>query len=207
MEKIMKANIIKRSLLALAGTAVLATAMPAVAQTDPFVGSIHLVGFNFPPRGFADADGQILSIASNSTLFSLFGTMYGGDGRSTFALPDMRGRSAIHAGTGSGLPTYTQGQRGGTETQTLGINNMPSHSHGVAIQATAAEGDTDDPIGTVWAKVDRTDLYSTSAPDVSMAAGTITEQAVGNGQSFSIRDPYIVLRYVVALVGTFPSRN
>jgi microcystin-dependent protein len=202
----MKASIIKRSLLALAGTAVLVTAMPAVTQ-EAYLGEIKLVGFNFPHRGFANADGQILAISTNTALFALFGTMYGGDGRTSFALPDLRGRSAIHVGTGPGLSSFSQGARGGLETVTLAISNMPSHTHGVAIQATGAEGDTDDPTDTAWAIVDRTDLYSTSVPNVDMAAGVVTEQAVGGGTSFNIRDPYLVLRYVVATVGLFPSRN
>ena len=202
----MRSSKLKGALLAVAGSAVLATAVPAVSQ-EPFLGEIRLVGFNFAPRGFANADGQELFISSNSALFALFGTMYGGDGRSVFNLPDLRGRAAIHAGQGPGLADYRQGQKGGRETVTLTVLNLPSHSHNVQIRATDAEGDTDDPTGNVWASVDRSDYYSTQAPNVTMSTDAVTQQNVGNGQAFNIRGPYLTMRYVVALTGIFPSRN
>ena len=202
----MKTKLFKKTLLALAGSAMLASAMPAVSQED-FLGEISLVGFTFPPRGYANADGQTLSIASNTALFALYGTIYGGDGRSTFKLPDLRGRSVIHVGQGPGLSNYQQGSIGGRENVTLTIGNMPSHNHGVAVHANNGRADSDDPAGNTWSVLSRTDIYSTSAPNVSMSAGSVTEQNVGGNQSFNIRDPYLTMRYVVSLIGIFPSRN
>ena len=102
---------------------------PSRNAVDPFIGEIMLVGFNFAPRSWASCDGQLLPISQNAALFSLLGTIYGGDGRTTFALPDLRGRTAIHTGTGPGLSSRPQGQRGGTETNTMTVAQMPSHSH------------------------------------------------------------------------------
>ena len=101
---------------------------PAMAQ-EPLIGEIKLVGFTYCPRGWTDADGQLLSITDNAALFSLYGTTYGGDGRTTFALPDLRGRVPLHQGTGAGLSTYTMGQLGGAETVTLTTSQMPVHNH------------------------------------------------------------------------------
>lgn len=180
--------------------------IPTIAQ-EAFLGEIKLVGFNFAPRGYANADGQLLAISSNTALFSLYGTMYGGDGRTSFGLPDLRGRSAIHAGQGPGLTPFTQGSRGGAERVTLSINNMPSHNHTATVHASSAEGDSDVATNNNWAKLDRTDLYSTSAPNVTMSPAAVTLSNTGGGQAFNIRDPYLTLRYVVATQGIFPPRN
>ncbi|MCB0630228.1 MAG: phage tail protein, partial [Lewinella sp.] len=110
---------------------------------EPFLGQIQPFGFNFPPRGWAFCDGQLLAISSNTALFSLLGTMYGGDGRTTFALPDLRGRSIVHIGTGPGLSHITQGEKGGRENVTLTTANMPSHNH--AVRATTDDGTLDEP--------------------------------------------------------------
>ncbi len=109
---------------------------PAAAGAFPFIGELMLFGGNFCPRGWTNADGQLLAISANSALFSLYGTTYGGDGRTTFGLPDLRGRAAIHTGQGPGLANYAQGQKGGTENLTVQTTNMPSHNHNV--QATNA---------------------------------------------------------------------
>jgi microcystin-dependent protein len=101
---------------------------------DPFVGAIAIMGFNFAPRGWAHCDGQLLSIAQYSALFSLLGTMYGGDGRTTFGLPDLRGRVALHRGNGPGLPNYNQGQKGGSPTVSIGVANLPPHSHNIVFE-------------------------------------------------------------------------
>ena len=102
-------------------------------MSEPFIGQITLVGFNFAPRGWAFCEGQLLSISQNTALFSLLGTTYGGDGRTTFGLPDLRGRVPIGPGTGPGLPSYSWGQKGGADREALAINQMPGHSHTVAL--------------------------------------------------------------------------
>src|SRR3712207_3315813 len=112
-------------------------------MSEPFIGEIRMVGFNFAPRGWATCDGQLLSIAQNTALFSLLGTTYGGNGQTTFALPDLRGRAALHQGQGPGLTNRVIGEASGTETVTLTTNQMPSHSHGV--NANSGEAGTKSP--------------------------------------------------------------
>ncbi len=167
---------------------------------DPILGQIQAFGFNFTPRGWAKCDGTLLAISSNSALFSLLGTTYGGDGRTTFALPDLRGRSGRHQGTGPGLSTVTIGQRGGAETHTLTTAQMPSHNHSIAAKE---EGNSDTPGGTYIAG-DGTSAFGTSA-DTQMAANAVGNN--GGNQSFNIQNPYLVVNYCIATVGIFPSRN
>ena len=179
---------------------------PAAAQSEPFVGQLALVGFNFCPRGWASADGQLLAISQNSALFALLGTTYGGDGRTTFALPDLRGRSPIGVGTGPGLSTFPQGRRGGTETTTLTVANMPPHSHDV--NATNVLGDKGGPGGKFLASgVGTAGLkrYNLGPPNRIMNSAMIG--STGGGQSFSNRDPYLAMQWCIALQGIFPSRN
>ncbi len=173
---------------------------------NPFIGELMLVGFNFCPRGWADADGQILSISQNTALFSLYGTIYGGDGRTTFALPDLRGRSVIHTGTGPSLSPFPIGQKGGAETVTLNASQSPPHTHPATLHAQSA-ADADAPAGNVPAPSEN-DIYSSAAPDVTMRAGAVTvENNTGGGQPFNIRDPFLTMRWCVALTGIYPSRN
>lgn len=164
---------------------------------EPFLGQIMLVGFNFVPRGWASCSGQLLSIAQNSALFSLLGTQYGGNGQTTFALPDLRGRTPVHQGNGPGLSNYTPGDAGGTESVTLTTNNLPPHAH--SLNGPAAEQTTDRPSGKV-------------APAVGGAYGVPSEipgttGVAGNGQPVENRSPYLVMNYVIALEGIFPSRE
>ena len=107
---------------------------PSRNSADPFLGEIELYAFNFEPKGFAQCNGQIMSIAQNTALFALLGTQYGGDGQTTFALPDLRGRVAIHQGAGTGLSSHTIGENGGSEKVTLTISNLPAHTHTVIYQ-------------------------------------------------------------------------
>jgi microcystin-dependent protein len=182
-------------------------------MSEPFLGQIMMVGFNFPPRGWANCDGQLLPIAQNTALYSLLDTMYGGDGRTTFGLPDLRGRVAIHTGRGPGLSDYKQGTKGGAETVTLLTAQMPAHAHGVSAKAraVASDGNQASPVGHTWASdgAGGAFTYSDAAPDQDMKAGSVvvTEQNVGGSQMHENRSPYQVVRFVIALVGLYPSRS
>jgi microcystin-dependent protein len=177
---------------------------PARAS-DPFLGEIKIVGFNFAPRGWAFCDGQILPINQNQSLYSLLGTTYGGDGRTSFALPDLRGRFAIHDGgsAGPGLTRRPLGQRSGQEAVTLTVQEIPSHTH--QMRAHGGQGNREIPTGTVLAYDRREKQYSNQAPDVDMNAGAIT--SAGGNQAHNNLPPYLVVHYCIALQGTFPSRN
>lgn len=174
-------------------------------MATPFLGEIRMVAFNYAPYGWALCNGQLLSISQNTALFALLGTMYGGDGVTTFALPDLRGRVPIHYGQGSGLSVYTEGQKGGVEKVTLTQNQMPAHSHGV--NAVAAGGNQASPAGNLPAiESTGTSLdYSSNAPDAPMNSAMIG--SAGGGQPVSIMQPYLVVNFVIALTGVFPSRN
>lgn len=167
---------------------------------EPFLGQIMAVGFGFAPRGWATCDGQILAIASNTALFSLLGTTYGGDGRSTFALPDLRGRSIVGQGTGAGLSNIRWGQRGGSETHAMTIAQMPSHTHAIAVNTAA--GEEGNPAGNYIAN-----HASAFAEDPSTGGNLANPASQGSSQSFNIRSPYLGMYYVIAITGLFPSRN
>lgn len=171
---------------------------------ETFLGMIHMVGFNFAPRGFANCDGQLLSISSNSALFSLLGTTYGGNGQTTFGLPDLRGRVALHVGQGNGLPSYSQGQIGGSPTTTLLTSNLPPHNH--ILNGVSDAGDVSLPTGAFSASSGGLDPeYRISGTTVQMNPAAISP--TGGGQSFNSMPPYQVVRYIIALQGIFPSRN
>lgn len=174
---------------------------------DPFMGTIQAFGFQFNPKGWALCDGQLLAISSYTALFSLLGTAYGGDGRTTFGLPDLRGRVAIGFGQGPGLSNHPIGQKGGAEAAKLSVNQMPSHSHVATVRGTNISGDQDDPTGATWAMKGRTDIYRNIAPDVDMHAGNVVNANSGGGQSFQIMQPYLAINYSCALEGLYPSRN
>lgn len=178
-----------------------------VLASDPFIGQIETFGFNFPPRGWTTCDGQLLSIASNTALFSLLGTTFGGDGRTTFGLPDLRGRVAKHVGSGPGLSPVTWGQRGGAEQVTITVNNMPAHNHAATLHATSTSGNTTSPAGSIQAVKSRTNIYSNAAPNVTMNAASVTVANAGGGVPIQIRDPYLGIYHSIALTGIFPSRN
>lgn len=170
---------------------------------DPYIGDIFLVGFNFCPRGFAEANGQLIAINQNTALYSLYGTIYGGDGINSFALPDMRGRIPIHQGQGNGLSYHPIGARGGSEYTTLTVANMPGHSHGAYASdqgpgAMSPEGNSFSNFGTT------ANVYG-NPPNTSMDHDLISP--VGQGQQTSIMSPSVALRYCVSLFGLYPSRN
>lgn len=197
-----KSSLIAAGLLAstLAGEA-------AACDTDVLIGSVCVFGFNFCPRGFAEANGQLLAISANTALFSLLGTFYGGDGRTTFALPDLRGRVMIGDGQGPGLTNIPIGSRSGSETVTLSQNQLPAHTHTGALQVSNANGDADDPTGAVPARMPRNRVYSGGAPTGTTAVGSVEVSGGGSGQAVPVRDPYLGVKVCIATIGVFPSRN
>ena len=159
------------------------------------------VGFNFAPRGWATCEGQLLPISQNTALFSLLGTTYGGDGRATFGLPDLRGRVVRGQGFGPGISNVSWGQRGGAESRVLSPGQLPSHTHSFAPRASSGDADGDDPSGAFPASGD----FYNGTGDITMAASNTS--AVGANQSFSILNPFLGMYVCIALVGIFPSRN
>ena len=189
---------------------------PARAGADPFIGEIIMFGGNFAPRGWALCDGQLLSISSNSALFSILGTTYGGDGRTTFGLPDLRGRVPMHAGNGPGLSSRPLGQRSGVEIVTLTTNQIPAHNHTATttstLRATSANGTVNAPAGNILANDGNDRIYNDSvAPDVSLSTAAIESTTsvadTGGNQAHTNVQPYLVVNFIIALQGTFPSRN
>lgn len=172
-------------------------------MATPFIGEIRLAGFNFAPVGWAFCDGSLLSIAENSALFTLIGTTYGGDGRSTFGLPDLRSRVPIHAGNG-----FVQGQNGGSESVSLNGQQVPSHVHSSAQCLSSNGSSSTPPANGIWAVSSRGSLYATNPPSVTMggAAGSAFART-GGGQSHENRQPSLAINYIIALEGIFPSQN
>jgi len=179
-------------------------------MSEPFIGQIMPVGFNYPPRGWALCDGQLLPISEYTTLFALLGTTFGGDGVTTFCLPDLRGRVPIHPGTGSGLLTYVWGQRGGVEGVTLGVNQVPPIPvTGTAkIRCRSEGGDSNDPVDHSFA-LSTDDNYHTRRANADMAGSalSINLTANGGGQAHENRQPFLGIYFCIALVGLWPSRN
>lgn len=188
----------------------------AAQQGDCLIGETRYFAGNFAPRGWAFAEGQLLPIASNTALFSIIGTTFGGDGRTTFALPDLSGRTAIHAGRGPGMQDRVQGQRVGTETVTLTMSTLGAHTHSAAttttLKASSAAGDNASPAGRVLANDGSDRIYSALAPDSDMHAGsavsTTTVAAAGSASpaAFSNVQPSLGLSPIVCLVGIYPPR-
>lgn len=174
-------------------------------MSEPFIGQIQIFPYTFAPRGWAFCRGQLLSIAQNTALFSLLGTTYGGNGQTTFALPDLQGRAPVSAGQGPGLSAYTLGQVAGSENTTLNIQQMPAHNHIVAPFANSSEGGSATPAGGYMGKTGGDAIYAPNHDNSPMGA-TPSGQTGGN-QPFSIMQPYLVLNFCIALEGIFPSRN
>lgn len=184
-------------------------------MAEPFISQITLFGLNFAVRSWAFCNGQLLPISQNSALFSLIGTFYGGDGRTTFALPDLRGRVPVHSGGGSagpGLPPYNPGARGGVNDVTLTALEMPAHNHVVSSQAkvVGGTGTSDTPVGNFPADVASGYTNSGGLSGFGNAAAGFIENTVGNtggGQAHENRQPYLALNFEIALQGIFPSRS
>jgi microcystin-dependent protein len=189
------------------GTALLAAcaALPAAAQAEPFIGQIMCAGFNFAPRGWARLDGSLLPISQHQALFSLLGTNYGGDGRTNFGLPDLRGRFLMHDGNGPGLTPRQVGERGGAETHTLNPSQMPAHTHSVTPRGSTDAATVGSPAGAVPAATrPRLPAYGAAPGNTEMAA-TTTGPAGGN-QPTDHMPPYLVINCFIALEGIYPSR-
>jgi len=186
---------------------------------DPILGMIMLWPINWAPSGWAFCFGQLLNISQNSALFSLLGTQFGGDGITTFSLPDLRGRVIVGAGQGNGLSPRVFGERGGGETSNVNLTttNLPSHTHSLsAAGALAYDGDANSPTpnGTVPAKINTkgtyTNLYSTAEPNTTMKGqGASTSGATGGGAPIAVNNmqPYQVINYIIATQGIYPTRD
>ncbi|BFT32229.1 tail fiber protein [Alteromonas sp. D210916BOD_24] len=203
---------------------------------EPLMAQISTFGFKFTPRGWVSADGQLVAIQQYAAVFSVVGTTYGGDGRTTFAVPDMRGRKAIGSGTGHGLPSYEVGQKPGSLAHTITISNLPPHNHSATfepsgesmaeVQVSTANGNVKVPeAGDVLAVVgdgsarnpvqqaayvkstDAGTTVSLGGVDVNPGAANIQVGNTGAGEPFSTEDPGLVVNYCFALAGGFPSRN
>ena len=183
---------------------------------EPFLGEIIMFGGNFAPRSWAFCNGQLLPIAQNTALFSILGTTYGGDGRTTFALPDLRGRAPIHVGHGPGLIQINQGERVGVNTNTLTIQQMPSHNHTAAstvdvkIAVNSSNGEENTPVGQHLAG--GTNIYSDEVGNGQVLGGTsgtatTTVGLNGGNQPINNMQPSLGINYIIALQGVFPSRS
>jgi len=172
-------------------------------MSEPFVGEIRMFAGNFAPRGWAFCDGQLLAISQNDALFSLFGTIYGGDGRVAFGLPDLRGRIPIHPGTGPGLSTRQLGQRGGLENTTLTLNQIPSHNH--TMSATTGGSPAASPVGNLPGQSSSM-MYVSSQDRPANFANNLIGSSAGSQPHTNLM-PTLCVNFIVALSGIYPSRN
>ena len=175
---------------------------------EGYIAEIRLFAGNFAPRGWAFCQGQILSIAQNTALFSLLGTTYGGNGQTTFALPDLRGRVPVGPGQGPGLANGSLGEQSGEPNHTLIITEMPAHNHAAQAAGNSGAGNSSSPNGNTWAtSTTRDSIYVNAAPDGPMAANTVTVGIAGGSQPHNNMQPYTGINYIICLEGIFPSRN
>jgi microcystin-dependent protein len=172
-------------------------------MADPFVAEIRIFPFNFAPRGWAWCDGQLLPISQNTALFSLLGTTYGGDGKSTFALPDIQGRAVMHPGQGPGLSLHDLGETGGSETVTLLESEIPSHSH--TVDASQADGTERSPAGQLLATGIGISQYQTPGPPTTASPSAVAP--AGGDQPHNNLQPYLAFYFNIALQGVFPPRG
>lgn len=174
-------------------------------MSENFMGEVRIWANTYAPRGWAPCDGQLLLIAQNTALYSLFGTMYGGDGRTTFGVPDLQARAQVHQGQGPGLSRYQMGQKGGVDQVTLNDQQIPPHTHG-PWHGTARDADTTNPTGALFA----TDLDEDNWNDEGNAnaqLNTAAVQSVGGGAAHNNLQPFLPLNICVALQGLYPSRS
>ena len=174
-------------------------------MSSPLLGEIKMAGFNFAPRGFAFCNGQLLSIAQNTALFALLGTTFGGNGQTTFGLPNLQGRVPMHFGTGAGLSPRQLGEAGGTENVTLTTAQLPAHTHSFAPPCSNGPGGFDSPVGRVPAISANAENFAAAPGNAAMAAGTTG--AAGSTQPMPNMPPYLCVNFFIALQGIFPSRS
>lgn len=173
-------------------------------MSEPFLGEIRHFAFNFAPRGWMACQGQMLSIAQNTALFSILGTTYGGNGQTTFALPNLAGRTPIQQGQGPGLSSYDLGEQLGAETVTLTAAQVPPHTH--LVSAVAAVGTSDAPAGNTLAQSSiRSDLYAAATPNTAMSS--LAVNPAGGGLPHNNMPPFLAVGFCIATQGIFPSRN
>jgi microcystin-dependent protein len=176
-------------------------------MAQPFVGEIRVFGGNFAPSGWALCNGQVLPISQNEVLFTLIGTTYGGNGQTTFALPDLQGRCLIHQGTAPSGTQYIEGERAGTESVTLTLGQMPSHGHGFSGSSAAGTVAAPDPTVALALTLSGQDVYGIGpAGRVSLASGAVGVSP-GQSQPHDNRQPFLAVSYIISLFGIFPSRN
>ena len=172
-------------------------------MSEPFIAEIRIFGFNFAPRGWAFCNGQLLPISQNTALFALIGTIYGGDGRTTFGLPNLQGRAPLHPGNGPGLSPYRLGEGSGSENVALTASQLPAHTHQMRCNSGAANSQT--PVDNFLAmELSPATMYAGGAND-SMAADAIGP--TGGSQAHNTMQPFLTLNFCIALIGIFPSRN
>lgn len=177
-------------------------------MSEPFIAEIKIFAGNFAPRGWAFCNGQLLPVDQNTALFSLIGTTYGGDGRTTTGLPNLQGRAPMHPGSGPGLTRRRLGERGGFETTTLSATQLPSHTHGTTgLPCSSRPGNSKSPVDHVPAgeAAEVTATYTNVAKDAQMGAQALS--TAGGGQQHNNLQPYLALNYIIALQGMYPTRD
>lgn len=174
-------------------------------MSEPFVGEIRMFAGNFAPRGWAFCDGQLLAVSQNDALFSLLGTIYGGDGRTTFALPDMRGRIPVHAGNGPGLSPRRLGAKTGAERETLSVAQIPAHDH--SVHSNNASGNSAVPSGYIARDAANSNLYIGALSNTTSAMSANMTTNAGASRSHTNIMPYLCMHFIVALFGIYPSRH
>jgi len=176
-----------------------------------YIGAVFAFGFNFAPSGWALCNGQSLAIQSNEALYALIGTTYGGNGTTTFNMPNLQGRVPVGTGQGPGLSNYILGQSAGSETVTLTVGNLPSHTHPVLTDtwpASSTTGPLPDPTGAYYGVSNDGNIYQAAATaGVTLAPNTSTSSSTGNGVPLNILNPYQTVNYCICLLGLFPQRN
>ncbi len=173
-------------------------------MSQPYIGEIRMFGGNFPPAGWAFCNGQLINISENDALFNLIGTTYGGDGQTTFALPNLQSRVPLHQGTGA-PSTYTLGESGGVEAVTLNTNQIPVHTH-PALCSSGGGSTTSNPAGGVWTVSD-VNQYANAAPDATMGTQPIQTSSDGGSQPHDNMIPFLCVSYIISLFGIFPTQN
>jgi microcystin-dependent protein len=171
---------------------------------DPFIGEIQLFAGTFAPKGWALCNGQLLPIAQNTALYSILGVQYGGDGKTTFALPNLQARAPLGQGQGPGLSGKVLGQMGGASTVTLSVNEMPNHSH---LPNTQSVEGVADPTNAIWGKTTGARGGSAYGPKVDLPMNPAAIQSTGNSQPHTNMQPYVGINYIIALTGVFPPRG